>query len=1020
MASHSSSSWSFSDVEYLVGRFNQQPRPQDFEAIETQLQAFQRDESGWQLADSLLTSGDNGVRFFGALTFLTKLNQSGSSLTVEQIYELRARILKRIIEATRRPNDSVVLTKLFGVVSRLISIPQSPWRRPLKDVTTCMILGSGIGDETLYAPTETIFDDNDQWMTLLFNLSAQDSSICLTFATILAEDMLVVPSHQRKVLIERELQNLVDIVPILDTCFSKADISSSSMTETLFPCYLAWITYAKDPFVRPTDEARTVFKLLPRTPAFLTKEESSQSAMEFFIELFNENGSYVQEDTNFKILELLQSSNWAKRHLAVLDNAVANPDQFETDQDIDEWEQALCFGRMVLAFGQFQIVDLFHEFTVTSGNAHERFKCKDVVLPLVQRLIPTQYYKTIDERLSGAIIDFWDNFVVDAMSHSSLENTDELLKPLLEALTLLCFSARLPVVSEFSDQDPNEPMVNFRTRIKDFIQSAYEEFGVAILKALVDITMATSEANSSLEAMCVKAEPSLYFVRGLADFMQDYAEEDQELERLFGSGVFTQIISATPPNRVGRVKRLAISCLGEFSDFFERNEDHLLTALSILFPCLEDQEMAPTAAHSIADLCDRSRSSLIMRLPDLVAGCERLFEEQRYNYQCKADLCRSVASVTQATFSQERKVRTFDSLMDLLEKDFEARLSEGQQSNTSEELVDCARHTLYLLLGISRASQIPDDDGYDPVGLDEPDAWTTEHGRNIQGRILSLVKNAIALDANASSRPGGSVFTEACAIFKAGYREYKPGPFVFQPSVTVDFVTSLDVNDQRQIAAAETASTFVASHSGQDTATKETVWQLVTHVCRVTSNLQHPRNDPLLATVCMQFFEHLTSRNVAILTSSDEFIKLSLNFSLQCLQSPEAGPRGQAATFLASLVSVQNSTPDVEKKVSEIVDSFGEKITTCLINCFGGDASRSELDRLSTPFRELVGRYPTARTWIERALAAPEFPSQGVENKDKRMFAQQVLLVRGGYKMKNVVREFWALCRGTVADYGGI
>ena len=255
--------------------------------------------------------------------------------------------------------------------------------------------------------------------------------------------------------------------------------------------------------------------------------------------------------------------------------------------------------------------------------------------------------------------------------------------------------------------------------------------------------------------------------------------------------------------------------------------------------------------------------------------------------------------------------------------------------------------------------------------------WITEHGRNIQERILGLIKNAITVDANANSNPGGSVFTEACAIFKAGYREFKPGPFVFQPSVTVDFVTFMDVKDQRQTAATETASAFVASHSGQAIAMNEAVWRLANHVCGVTTNLQHPRNDPLLATVCMQFFEHLTSKHIVILTSSDDLINPSLEFSIHCLQSPEAGPRGQAAAFLASLISAQNRTPEIEKKVSEIVDSFGEQIMTCLINCFGGESSRSELDRLSNPFRELVGRYPAARTWIERALTSPEFPSRG-------------------------------------------
>jgi hypothetical protein len=38
------------------------------------LQRLQRSPEGWQLADALLSSEEERVRFFGALTFTVKLN----------------------------------------------------------------------------------------------------------------------------------------------------------------------------------------------------------------------------------------------------------------------------------------------------------------------------------------------------------------------------------------------------------------------------------------------------------------------------------------------------------------------------------------------------------------------------------------------------------------------------------------------------------------------------------------------------------------------------------------------------------------------------------------------------------------------------------------------------------------------------------------------------------------------------------------------------------------------------------
>jgi len=58
----------------LVQRLYQPGTPQEVTQIQQTLQNIQRSREGWALADALLQSHDDKVRFFGALTFTIKIN----------------------------------------------------------------------------------------------------------------------------------------------------------------------------------------------------------------------------------------------------------------------------------------------------------------------------------------------------------------------------------------------------------------------------------------------------------------------------------------------------------------------------------------------------------------------------------------------------------------------------------------------------------------------------------------------------------------------------------------------------------------------------------------------------------------------------------------------------------------------------------------------------------------------------------------------------------------------------------
>lgn len=65
---------SLADVENLIKALYVPSNHQLVPNIQSKLQLLQKSSDGWQLADALLNSNDDKVRFFGALTFTIKLN----------------------------------------------------------------------------------------------------------------------------------------------------------------------------------------------------------------------------------------------------------------------------------------------------------------------------------------------------------------------------------------------------------------------------------------------------------------------------------------------------------------------------------------------------------------------------------------------------------------------------------------------------------------------------------------------------------------------------------------------------------------------------------------------------------------------------------------------------------------------------------------------------------------------------------------------------------------------------------
>lgn len=73
------------------------------------------------------------------------------------------------------------------------------------------------------------------------------------------------------------------------------------------------------------------------------------------------------------------------------------------------------------------------------------------------------------------------------------------------------------------------------------------------------------------------------------------------------------------------------------------------------------------------------------------------------------------------------------------------------------------------------------------------------------------------------------------------------------------------------------------------------------------------------------------------------------------------------------------------------MDTLGPLLGQSLARNIGGNALRSELDRLCEPLRKLVTRYPMAKDWLQSGLEHPSFPSEKVSAEQKSLFVKKII-----------------------------
>ncbi|KAF2768474.1 ARM repeat-containing protein [Teratosphaeria nubilosa] len=985
------------EVEQLVKRLYLPGPPYLITSINDQLQKIQLSSEGWQVADALLASDDPNVRFFAALTFTVKLNNDGSVFDPELS---PCRLVSWLVRLVTKGESALVTKKLCSTLTTYYLRSPLLWKRPILHVAASMKHGDAIAESTL--PEDSLVQDFLQGLG--FNEIIALLWLCGTLADEVVRADVDTAAHADA---HSQMDMIVaDANALLAHTFSMPIKNDDHRIQAeSLKAFLNWVNYAQPVWPRKPECLQYLRDLIPAAMQCLMEPELQVDALDAFRDILESYTSFFQPS-----------------HMDLLARFIAEQVQPIVLQCLEEMEPGvLPYGQIVIAFGNAHIQQIVEHPHGDNESA--------TIIKLHFDMLRAPGFPGDEDELSIQSIEFWNTYIEHVNDTTFSKDSNEpdpewlsysksVLTQLIELIWAKMWTPPSEIAKGWTDAEC-EGFREFRLDATDLMLSVYLCLGQAMLEQLVSFALRALEAKEWRPM-----EAALFCLNALADNVLEDDPSEEVLASLFSSSLFREVgdFSQRVPSQA---RRTAIDSLGAYGPYIEKHAEYLPDAVRFLFASLETGALASTAAKSIASLCSACRTNLTAELDGFLQQYQQFLTGPTSDPYTKEKVIGAIAAIVQALEPENRKVQPLLALVAKVEKDVQAAKDAAAAGDPG--LAEVMGVTaLNCLATIGKGLQVPgdvainiyDDDERQP---DKPDFWNGPEGQNVQQRIMGCFSVLQALSNN------GDAIEAACQVLRSGFAESEPGPFVLPSSVTVSFLQQCTVQTPQVESVLGTACTLITQHSKPK---GKRIGGEVAGICQqVASFIQQlgvPSNDPGVAQSCIEVLCRLAPYYSHILfdESSPLLAQLPtiLDFTLAAIEGADPLPKRSGAEFWAALVKPPSvPMPDaLRSRTSQVVDAYGPRLALILMRQVGGLAQRSDLDQLSEPLKALVTNQPAVKGWLEAALFSQDFPPvhEQVGESGKRRFLQQIVALRGdGRKTKEVVRHFYAACRGTIASY---
>ncbi|KAK4190430.1 putative importin [Podospora australis] len=1010
---------SLDEVEQLIRALYQPNTPETISKIQEVLQRLQRSPEGWQLAQSLIAHREDNIRFYAALTLIVKLNRDSASLSEDDASGLLESIIGWTIQALVDGAGAFVVKKLCSALITYFVQFSHIWPNCLRHFIYCLDLGRGSRAEAL--------DDALTSEILVQNLDSQKLKVAIWFTTSLVEEVGKTDMNSAKYIDvhTRLAKNGHDVACLLARGFAPASDNAGIQTQAeTISCYQAWILYAQRA-TSNTDLLITPLRQLvdPAMQCFATAQ-LFQATAELFSDVLSNYSAFFTE-AHYTALSALFDSPWAVEH-------------YQRILHGNHQEDGISFGLLMLAYGDAKVQDLMEG----TDDRSRRF------MESLSGLLATDGYLVAEDSIFVPALEFWSTFIETMIDSAfSDEQQTQVWKPYaeqhLKAVVVNCWrKIQWPPADVFADWDSSERVAfsDARKDVADMLQSLFTLEGLDLISFFAGLFLQAMEAQTWAEL-----EATAFCLGALSDCISEDERFDTELSKVFASPFF-ELLGRDPGAIPLRLRQTGLSLIERYCEYFERHAEYLPSALNLLFAAVGDSVLGGPSARSISTLCSSCRSILTGEAGAFIRHYQTIRSSQVLDSLAEERIVLAIAFTIQSIKDEDQRLQTFEELYNILKKDFqlavELRVQPGllNLSNpdhlrgldppspqavppVDEISLHIALRSMRCLANVAKGMQ---DVQESIVDLDSAPKTRRASSKlaNLQADIMNvLVEVQRAFSAN------GEIIEIICNIFRAGFSESEPGPFVFPAEVVTDYFVQQPFQTPRVGTLLSTACSYVGSlYRGPKVIVPAQLRRLLPWVIMLLQTLPEPGSDTEVAQNGICLIDKVMSKypEVIFQIQPQQLLEFFFLFTLKVLNGKEPLPKIAAADFWSNFITLKPTDPTLATQISNAMSHLGPLVTQTLINNIGGNAARSELDRLSEPLKKLVTSQVQAQAWLERALMAESsingeeegFPAADrVTPQERYTFMKKILALRGARQTNVVVREFWLQCRGSSFAY---
>uniref|UniRef100_A0A8H7K7S9 Importin N-terminal domain-containing protein n=1 Tax=Bionectria ochroleuca TaxID=29856 RepID=A0A8H7K7S9_BIOOC len=607
----------------------------------------------------------------------------------------------------------------------------------------------------------------------------------------------------------------------------------------------------------------------------------------------------------------------------------------------------------------------------------------------------------VDDKIFVPSLEFWSTFseTVTDETYSAEQSPNpwesSAVSYVLQAVSNAWQKIAFPATEELSQWDSSDRL-NFneaRKDVADLLQSTYTLSGPRLVFTFAELVL-----KSLSERSWRHLEAAAFCLSALADCIKEDPRSDEALASVFASSLF-QILQDNM-DLPFRTRQTCVGLIEHYTEYFERNVVHLPPALSFLFSLVGEHSLASAASKSIIQLCSSCRRHLFRETGGFLDEYQKLSDSKRLD--CHSNVRLSIDSTklpaARARIGCATGARCFD------------------DAGLDDPALHLALKSLRCLAAIGRGFQSPSEAPIDidstAVAGSEGDSELTDLHRGIFSILLQL-QNAFSTCSDVTEI--------ICSILRCGFSEPFPGLFVFSREDVTKFLTKHNGNTPRIGVLVSTGCPFVSSFTPAELVQRQhNLTDLLIWVIGLIQQHPDPEHDPELVQNAIDFVSRLLAKSPSTFLhlQPSDMMEYCFLFTLRVLDGKEPLPKAAATDFWTTFVSLNDeSTNGLKGEVSQAMATLGPLLCQCIARNIGGNAARSELDKVAEPLKRMVSRYPETKLWLELGLNHPSFPSSKVTLEQKSMFLKKIISLRGARATNQVVRDFWLAARGSNFAY---